>query len=116
METITIGGVVYTPIDSENTITEDYYIVRTYSAGVFFGKIKSRIGKEVIMNDARRLWYWSGAASLSDMSVHGVSKPDDCKFPCAVDGVLVTECIEILKCTQKAIRSLKSVKIWTMHE
>mgnify|MGYP006355232579 FL=1 len=40
-------------------------IVRTYSAGVFFGEVVKRTGKEVVMRNARRLWYWSGAASLS---------------------------------------------------
>lgn len=46
---------------------DNYYIVRTYSAGVFAGYIKKREGKEVVMENARRLWYWDGAASLSHM-------------------------------------------------
>lgn len=43
----------------------NYKIVRTYSAGVFAGEIESRNGREVVMKNARRLWYWDGAASLS---------------------------------------------------
>lgn len=34
------------------------YIVRTYSAGVFFGEIVKRKGEEVEMRNARRIWYW----------------------------------------------------------
>ena len=48
-----------------------YVIVRTYSAGVFAGNLKSRDGKEVTLTNARRLWYWSGAASLSQLAVAG---------------------------------------------
>ena len=57
-----------------------YYIVRADRAGVFAGHIKSREGQEVTMTDARRLWYWDGAASLSQMAVEGVKKSQNCKF------------------------------------
>ncbi len=91
---------------------KNYYIVRTYSAGVFAGYINSRKGKEVSIRKARRLWYWSGAASLSQLAIDGVSKPDKCKFPEAVEEIIVTEAIEILKCTEKARDSIVGVEIW----
>jgi len=50
-------------------------IVRTYSAGVFLGTVKERNGKEVLLADARRIWYWDGAASLSQLAMEGTSKP-----------------------------------------
>jgi Domain of unknown function (DUF6948) len=89
-----------------------YVIVRTYSAGVFAGELKSKKGKEVVLNNARRLWFWSGAASLSQLSVDGVLKPDNCKFPCTVKEIILTEAIEILPCTAKAKKSIASVKVW----
>src|SRR5580693_6978549 len=73
-----------------------YVIVRTYSAGVFAGELISRKGSEVVLHNARRLWYWSGAASLSQLSMEGVKNPDECKFPCEVDRVELLEAIEIL--------------------
>ncbi len=87
-------------------------IVRTQSAGVFAGELESRNGKEVIMRNARRLWYWSGAASLSQLSVEGTKKPKDCKFPVAVDRVELLEAIEILDLTPAAKASIDSVPIW----
>jgi uncharacterized protein DUF6948 len=90
-----------------------YVIVRTYSAGVFAGFLESRNGKEVVLKNARRIWYWDGAASLSELAMHGTSKPDNCKFPCAVDSVLLTEAIEILSVTEEAKKSIENVKIWT---
>ena len=89
-----------------------YCIVRTYSAGVFAGTLKSRDGKEAVVSNARRLWYWDGASSLSQLAREGVKKPDNCKFPCEVDEILLTEAIEILPCTAEAIASIASVKVW----
>ncbi len=89
-----------------------YVIVRTYSAGVFAGYLKSSEGKEVELVNARRLWYWSGAASLSQLSVDGVSNPSNCKFPCLVPSVFLTESIEILQCSEKEKSSINAVPIW----
>jgi hypothetical protein len=89
-----------------------YVIVRTYSAGVFAGFLDSRDGKEVFLKKARRLWYWAGAASLSQLAMEGTSKPDECKFPCSVDSVTLLEAIEILDCTDKAKASIEAVPIW----
>ncbi len=91
---------------------ENYVIVRTYSAGVFAGNLQSRNGQEVVLTDARRLWYWAGAASLSQLAVNGTSKPEDCKFPVAVPRVVLLEAIEILDVTDVAEASIKAVKVW----
>lgn len=87
-------------------------IVRTYSAGVFAGTLHSRDGKEVVMHNARRIWYWAGAASLSQLATEGTTKPKDCKFPVAVPEVLLTEAIEIIPMTDKAIESIAKVPVW----
>lgn len=89
-----------------------YVIVRTYSAGVFAGTLESREGKEVKLSNARRLWYWAGAASLSQMAVDGTSKPNECKFPCEMPSVELTEAIEIIEVTEKAKNSIASVPVW----
>jgi hypothetical protein len=89
-----------------------YVIVRTYSAGVFAGNLESRKGQEVVLTDARRLWYWAGAASLSQLAVTGTSRPSDCKFPVAVPRVQLLQAIEILDVSVEAEASIKAVKIW----
>ena len=88
-------------------------IVRTYSAGVFFGNIESRNGQEVTMTNARRIWYWAGAASLSELAQRGTSKPQECKFPIAVDRVTLTQAVEILDVTPEAAASIDGVVVWT---
>lgn len=89
-----------------------YVIVRTQSAGVFAGYLKSRKGQEVTMTDARRIWYWAGAASLSQLSTDGTSKPDLCKFPTPVKSIELMQAIEILDVTPKAKKSIESVPVW----
>ena len=87
-------------------------IVRTYSAGVFVGELESRKGQEVVLRNARRLWYWEGAASLSQMAMEGTSKPQGCKFPVAVDRVELLQAIEILDMTPMAWSSIQAVPVW----
>ena len=89
-----------------------YVIVRTYSAGVFAGNLISRKGKEVVLSHARRLWYWSGAASLSQLAVSGTTQPSSCKFPIEVSKVELTEAIEILDVTKAGELSIKAVPVW----
>lgn len=90
----------------------DYVIVRTFSAGVFAGELDKKEGKEVTLLNVRRLWYWEGAASLSQLAVDGVNKPDKCKFPVKVSKIHLTEVIEILDVTSKAKESIERVPIW----
>lgn len=96
----------------KKTTKKRYVIVRTYSAGVFAGFLESRKGQEVKMSKARRLWYWKGAASLSQLAVDGVKYPNECKFPAPVD-VELTQAIEILSVTPQAQKIIEAVPLWT---
>ena len=115
---IIINGVEYVRADSvANAMAPDldgmeYCMVRTYSAGVFAGYVESRNGKEVVLRKARRIWKWAGAASLSQLATDGTSKPDECKFPCPVDRVILTEVIEIIPITARAAVSIEGVPVW----
>ena len=89
-----------------------YCMVRTYSAGVFAGTLEERNGKEARLSNARRIWYWSGAASLSQLATTGTTNPKDCKFPTPVSEVLLTEVIEIIPITDAAKQSIEAVPVW----
>jgi hypothetical protein len=89
-----------------------YVIVRTYTAGIFAGTLVDRNGQEVVLSGARRLWYWKGAASLSQLAVEGVSFPAECKFPVEVPRVELLQAIEILDVTPKAKNSIAMVPVW----
>ena len=114
---LVVNGVAYVPKGTEKVKAESrdgmpYVIVRTRSAGVFAGYLKSRNGQEVTLLCARRLWYWSGAASLSQLAVEGVSNPAKCKFPCEVPSVDLTESIEIIWASKTSQESIAGVPIW----
>ena len=93
---------------------EQYYIIRCDRSGVFFGEIAERSGREVTIRNARRLWYWYGAASLSQLAVDGTEKPYNCKFTVTVSSITVLDAIEILPCTTKAKESIMGVAEWKM--
>ena len=91
-------------------------IVRTYAMGVFMGELQPESTETVkVLHNARRIWYWSGASSLSELAVKGTSKPKDCKFPVPVPRVELTspQGFEILDVTDEAKKSIESVEIWT---
>lgn len=120
METININGEEYvkkSELDNvqSNVMAEkvdglEYVCIRTYSAGVHCGYLKERNGKEVELVNARRIWKWSGAFTLSELSTNGVEKPDECKFSCTVPHIYLTEAIEIIPMTDKAEKSIKAVE------
>lgn len=90
-----------------------HVMVRTKSAGVFAGELVSRKGLEVKLKNARRIWFWKGAATLSELAMRGTSNPGECKFPMAVDSIILTEAIEIIPMAAAAVRSLNAVSVWT---
>ncbi len=87
-------------------------IVRANGAGVFFGELKEKNGTEVTMCNVRKLFYWDGAAAIEQLAVDGTSNPDGCKFTIIVDEMTITNVLQIIPCTEKAIKSLTSVKVW----
>ena len=116
-EAIKIDEVEYVRKDSVGKKAEpvdgmDYVIVRSYDAGCFAGYLKSKKEREVVLKQARRLWYWSGAASLSQLAVEGVSDPSNCKFPCEVGSIIIDNVCEVIETTEKARKSIAGVKIW----
>lgn len=91
----------------------DYVMCRTYSAGVFAGTLAKREGREVTLTDAKRIHWWEGAASLSELAQRGTSKPEMCRIPMPVTEVLLLEAIEIIPITDQAKASLDGVPLWT---
>lgn len=117
-ETIEVNGVQYIRKDCINNSPAKslkgmkYVLIRTYSAGVFVGYLKSKKDSEVVLYNARRLWYWDGASSLSQLAMEGVKKKDTCKFPMEVSEITLLNVIEIIPVTEKAKKSIAEVAVW----
>jgi hypothetical protein len=113
---IVIDGITYVPEENVPKLAKDkkMSIVRSEAAGVFFGQVvKTDLAIGVVeMKNARRIWYWDGAASLSQLAVNGTSKPQNCKFPTPVPEITVAKVIEIIPVTEKAAESINGVAVW----
>lgn len=110
MNEIEINGEIYVKKNIDKC--QQYYIVRTNNAGIFAGNIEFRSGDEVTMINARRIWKWEGAASLSQLAMEGTSNPSLCKFPCELGRVILFGAIEIIEATDMAEKSIKAVPVW----
>jgi hypothetical protein len=120
---IEVNGIKYIPKDSANVekLATDInglkaVLVRGKYAGVHFGYLKKEeftlSGKVVTLLNTRRVWYWDGAASLSQMALEGVSKPQNCKFSVQIESNEIVEVVETIPLTEKALRNLYNVKEW----
>lgn len=117
VKVISIDGVNYIKESDIKKVADTldgmkYVMIRTQNAGVFAGFLKEKSGDSVILKNARRMWYWSGAASISQLAMEGTKKVSDCKFPCEVDTIELLQVIEIIDCTQEAKDSIASVPVW----
>ena len=83
-------------------------IIRTYSAGVWFGVLKQKAGNEVILTKARRMYKWwaKESISLSGVARHGI-KQDGSKICGELDSVWL-EAIEIIPVTGNAAESIRT--------
>lgn len=88
-------------------------IIRGDRSGVFFGTLNKKDGREVELLNCRRLWYWDGAASISQLAKNGTSKPTRCKFTVTVEQIVILDAIEIIPCSNEAIKSIEDVIEWT---
>lgn len=93
----------------KKTATNRPVLIRTYSAGVHFGYLVSRDGKEVVLERSRRIWYWKGANTLSEIATSGLNTKES-KVAASVD-ITLTEAIEIIECTPEAVASIEAV-LW----
>lgn len=91
-------------------------IIRAERAGVFYGtlnEVESNGDKlQVELTDLRRLWYWLGACSLTQLAEEGVKKPGECKFTIRQASAVIIGVIEVLPCTEAACENIEAVEEW----
>ena len=94
--------------------TKKYVIIRAKEAGCFAGFLEEydRAAATVVLSQSRRLWYWVGAASLSQLAMEGSSNPSGCKFPPVVLNQEILGVIEVLQTTEKAQISIEGTPVW----
>ena len=88
-----------------------YYIVRGDRSGVFFGQVTAQKGQEVELRNVRKLWYWDGACAVKQLAVDGVTAPANCKFTVVVPEMTITDAIQIVPCSERAVKALSGVRV-----
>jgi len=120
---VKINGIVFVPKDTIKTtsLAESIdglrpVLIRSYAAGVHFGYLKSeqftQSGKVVVLFNTRRVFYWDGAASLSQMALEGVNKPNNCKFSVILEENEIVNVIETIPLSENALNNLYKVSVW----
>lgn len=92
-----------------------YHIIRADRAGVFIGKLVEEKGSTLIVTNARRLYYWSGALDVVTIATNGVSKPSNCKFSAQLgdnDKSTILNVIEYHPISDSALNTINSVTPW----
>ena len=91
-------------------------LIRTYAAGVWFGRLKEKAGDEVILTEARRMWRWwaKKSISLSGVAVYGIDQ-EKSRIAVAIDSVWL-QAIEIIPVSGKAAASIRSAKVTEQDE
>lgn len=120
-ESIMIDDVKYVKADcvKENAPNVDGMeccVIRSYGAGVFAGYVKSKTseanGVNVVLINSRRIWYWSGACSLSQIATEGSKNINDCKIAVVVPEQFIANVIEIIPMSKKAFENIMRAKEW----
>jgi hypothetical protein len=111
-DAVVIDGIEYVRKVQIDETKSPYVLIRADRAGVFVGNLISRSGTEVVLSNCRRIFYWDGAASISQLALTGPSKPKNCKFPAPVDNHTVLGVIEILPVTDAAKKAIEAVAVW----
>lgn len=102
--------------DSSNS-NQPYVIVRGKNVGVHAGYLAEDERDRMVLRDARRIWHWRAAATLSGLAVHGTSRPQDCKFGAPVPrqelrGLDTMGDYEVIHCTPEGRASIEGVPPW----
>ena len=87
-------------------------IVRTYASGVHFGTVASQSGRQIEIENARRLWKWHAETgiSLSDVAVGGIDQSKS-RVCVAVPSMTILDALEIIPASQIARKSIASAEV-----
>jgi len=90
-----------------NGMLGKYVIVRCHDAGVHAGILESHQGRECVLTESRRLWYWKATkgAFLSSVAMNGLS--DESKIGEELLRIHLTENCEIIQCSPEAEKSIR---------
>lgn len=107
-ETIMFDNTKYVRTDAQSTPAAGprgpLVLIRSRDSGVHVGELLGREGTEVRLANARRIWYWKGAFTLSEVSQNGVAVGSRISIP--IPEITVLGVCEVIQVSTKAVPSL----------
>ncbi len=100
------------PAKKSKKAQQPYVLVRCRDAGVHAGTLVSNKGRTVELKNSTRIWYWNGAASLSELAVFGAKNPATCKFGVKVSAITLLEACEIIVCGPAGAKMIQETTPW----
>lgn len=98
-------------LPASSPIVGKVVMIRTYSAGVHFGTLVSKVGQNVILENAHRVHYWASACSLSQLAMEGDKDIENARISIAVNEIELDQCIEVIPIGNGVFDQLTSV-LW----
>lgn len=90
---------------ADHAFVGEYVLIRSYASGVHFGKLAACRGDEVFLEDARRIWHWTGAFTLSKVAMSGIKEG---KLSVKVPAIYMPGVCEVLPCSEAAAEQLRN--------
>jgi len=84
-----------------------YVICRTYSAGVFAGRLAAKEGDEVTLNECRRLWSWKANSGVALSGVARSGLASGCKVDTRTEGHVIRNWLELIPCSPAAEKRIR---------
>lgn len=122
MEKLELNGITYVREDlccNKNHVDTEglkAVLIRSCASGVHFGFFKEEkdllSGKQVTLVNSRRVHYWEGACSISQLALEGTKKPDDCRISVTLPEITITQVIEVIPLSVASYNNLNSINEW----
>ena len=96
----------------DNKMVGRYVIVRCRDAGVHAGVLESYSGREAVLTESRRLWFWvpsNNSAFLSGIAAFGLDHKES-KVGTTLERIHLTEDCEIILCSDVAEESIRTIQ------
>jgi hypothetical protein len=97
--------------ENDSTLIGKIVMVRTYSAGVHFGKLEKKKGQWCLLSEAMRVHYWAKACSLSQLAIEGDKDITNARISMPVNKIELDQVIEVIEMSDEAYKILTSV-VW----
>ena len=89
-----------------------YSIIRSDRFGIYFAEVKSQTEKTIVLQNARNIHYWNGAASVLQLATDPTNLRSNTRITMSVDTLSITDTVMVIPCTKVAEDFLKAFPVW----